>query len=166
LHLLEAARLQSLKPCGMRQQPGEVEVQPAFRVRSRRRLPKAPERNPGFGSAPGLHDLGLGDAEVLESSLQAAVVEQGDLNGIVDAERLGEQLAYAAIDGVGVGISSRAQRTSLPSLSLAADSIDENPASGEKPAQSGQHGGSQDNDVSPERRTLGRSGATRLRWAR
>ena len=36
-----------------------------------------------------------------------AVVEQVDLNRIVNAERLGEQLLDAAIDGVGIGITAR-----------------------------------------------------------
>jgi hypothetical protein len=143
LDLLEAARFQ-LRDHGQGQQPRKVEVQPAFQF-DLVAPPKAPEREARVRQAPGLHDFGLGDAEILESSLQAAVVEQGHLNGIVDAQWFREQLAYAAIDGVDVGIAARPAHV-LAELVLGRGLDRREPGIGGEAGASGQHGRNQDND--------------------
>jgi hypothetical protein len=104
---------------------------------------RRPKGEAGVRQAPGLHDFGLGDAEVLESCLQTAVVEQGHLNGIVDAQRLCEQLAHAAIDGVGIGIAARPAHV-LAELLLGRRLDRREPRIGREAGTASQHGGSQD----------------------
>ena len=119
-------------------------MQPAFQL-DLVTFPKAPEREARVRQAAGLHDFGLGDAEILESSLQTAVVEQGDLNGIVDAERLGEQLPHAAIDGVGIGFTARpAQVLAESFLGCGLDRLE--PRVGREAGTAGQQSTSQGDD--------------------
>ncbi len=80
-------------------QARQVEVQAAFDL-SFVTFAQTAEAQTRVGQARGLHDLGFGDAEFLEAGLQTAVVEQGDLNGVVHGQHLGQEFADPFVDGV------------------------------------------------------------------
>ena len=60
-----------------------------------------------IGKAARLDEIGLGDSQFLEDSLQPAIVEQGDLHGILDRQRLTQKHGYLS---VGLGSFFRSSR--------------------------------------------------------
>jgi hypothetical protein len=48
------------------------------------------EAEPGIRQAPGLHQVGFGDAQFEERGLQSLVVQQRDLHRVIRGQRLGQ----------------------------------------------------------------------------
>ncbi|CAJ7226688.1 Uncharacterised protein [Burkholderia pseudomallei] len=71
---------------------------------------RAAEREAGVRQPSRLHEIGLGQAELRIRSLQAAVVQQRDLNRVVDAERLRQQRLRATRHGIAIGVGLHQHR--------------------------------------------------------
>ena len=67
---------------------------------------RAAEAEAGIRQPPGLHQIGFRQAELRIRCLQPAMIQQRDLHGVVDAERLREQLAGARRDRLAIRVAA------------------------------------------------------------
>lgn len=56
-----------------------------------------------------MNAFGFGRSELSEGGLQAAIIQQCDLHGVVDAKRPAQKLLHAGVDlgGIRVGLNAR-----------------------------------------------------------